>query len=60
MFRITVETPKNSRIQNISEEQVKRFLSPRLMKMLQDKFIRSVALSKSNSVMYVFTYENNA
>jgi len=60
MFRITVETSKNSRIQNIGEEQVKRFLSPKLIKMLQDKFIHSVAISKTNSVMYIFTYENNA
>ena len=59
MFRIEVETPKNSRIQNISEDQIKKFISPRLMQMLRDKLIHSVAISKTSSVMYIFSYQHD-
>lgn len=60
MFRIEVETVKNSRIQNISEDQVKKFISPKLMQMLKDKYIHSVAISKTSSVMYIFSYQHDA
>ena len=59
MFRIEVETPKNSRIQNISEDQIKKFISPKLMQMLRDKLIHSVAISKTSSVMYIFSYQHD-
>jgi len=59
MFRIEVETPKNSRIQNISEDQIKKFISTRLMQMLRDKLIHSVAISKTSSVMYIFSYQHD-
>jgi hypothetical protein len=60
MFRIEVETSKNSRIQNISEDQIKKFISPKLIEMLRDKLIHSVAVSKTSSVMYIFSYEHDA
>ncbi|MDA0995788.1 MAG: hypothetical protein O3A26_02730 [Proteobacteria bacterium] len=60
MFRIEVETSKNSRIQNISEDQIKKFISPKLIEMLRDKLIHSVAVSKTSSVMYIFSYQHDA
>ena len=60
MFRIEVETSKNSRIQNISEDQIKKFISPKLIEMLKDKLIHSVAVSKTSSVMYIFSYQHDA
>ena len=60
MFRIEVETSKNSRIQNISEDQIKKFISPKLIEMLRDKLIHSIAISKTSSVMYIFSYQHDA
>jgi hypothetical protein len=60
MFRIEVETSKNSRIQNISEDQIKKFINPKLIEMLRDKLIHSVAVSKTSSVMYIFSYQHDA
>ncbi len=60
MFRIEVETSKNSRIQNISEDQIKKFISPKLIEMLRDKLIHSIAVSKTSSVMYIFSYQHDA
>jgi hypothetical protein len=60
MFRIEVETSKNSRIQNISEDQIKKFISAKLIEMLRDKLIHSVAVSKTSSVMYIFSYQHDA
>jgi hypothetical protein len=60
MFRIEVETSKNSRIQNISEDQIKKFISPKLIEMLRDKLIHSVAVSKTSLVMYIFSYQHDA
>ena len=60
MFRIEVETSKNSRMQNISEDQIKKFISPKLIEMLRDKLIHSVAVSKTSSVMYIFSYQHDA
>ena len=60
MFRIEVETSKNSRIQNISEDQIKKFISQKLIEMLRDKLIHSVAVSKTSSVMYIFSYQHDA
>jgi hypothetical protein len=60
MFRIEVETSNNSRIQNISEDQIKKFISPKLIEMLRDKLIHSVAVSKTSSVMYIFSYQHDA
>jgi len=60
MFRIEVEPSKNSRIQNISEDQIKKFINPKLIEMLRDKLIHSVAVSKTSSVMYIFSYQHDA
>ena len=60
MFRIEVETSKNSRIQNISEDQIKKFINPKLIEMLRDKLIHSVAVSKTSSVMYIFSYQHDS
>lgn len=55
MLSITVETEKNSRSQDISEDQAKKFISIKLIEMLKNKNLHSVTISKSNTVMYIFT-----
>ena len=56
MLSITVETEKNSRSQDISEDQAKKFISIKLIEMLKNKNLHSVTISKSNTAMYIFTY----
>ena len=55
MLSITVETEKNSRSQDIAEDQAKKFISIKLIEMLKNKNLHSVTISKSNTVMYIFT-----
>jgi hypothetical protein len=55
MLSITVETEKNSRTQDIAEDQAKKFISIKLIEMLKNKNLHSVTISKSNTVMYIFT-----
>ena len=55
MLSITVETEKNSRTQDISVDQAKKFISIKLIEMLKNKNLHSVTISKSNTVMYIFT-----
>ncbi len=56
MLSITVETEKNSRSQDIAEDQAKKFISIKLIEMLKNKNLHSVTISKSNTVMYIFTH----
>ena len=60
MFRIEVLTSKNSRTQTIAEDQLKNLICEKLIQMLRDKYLYSVALSKSPTVMYIFTYQSDA
>ena len=55
MLSITVETEKNSRTQDIAEDQAKKFISIKLIEMLKNKNLHSVTISKSNTAMYIFT-----
>jgi len=60
MFRIQIDTLNNSRVLKIDEAQVKKYICPKLIEMLHNNLLQSTAISKTNTVMYTFTYKNNA
>ena len=55
MLSITVETEKNSRTQDIAEDQAKKFISIKLIEMLKNKNLHSVTISKRNTAICIFT-----
>jgi hypothetical protein len=59
MFRIQIDTLNNSRIQKIDKAQLKKYIRLKLIEILYNNLLQSTAISKTNTVMYTFTYKNN-
>ena len=60
MFRVTTHKDSSIKISNISDEDAKKIVSPKLAELLQQKKLLSTAISKSYAVMYTFSYIHNA
>ena len=60
MFRIQIDTLSNSRFQKIDDAQLKKNICLKLIEMLRNNLLQSTSISKTNTVMYTFTYKNNA
>ena len=60
MFRIQMHNLTNSRIQKIDKVQLKMYICPKLIEMLHNNLLQSTTISKTNIMMYTFTYKNNA